>query len=672
MKRAKITSEKRLAKLGGSFWTRLLRMRLNAKITLLVIAAGVIPLLLSILMFNGYATSGQQKTVREGAADAFEQLYGILESNFAVAQKNASLLFAAGRTRTLLQETVPNMEPLELNHFRAEVHTIIGFIENRAIWDMRVRLFLNPANRFMIEDGMYYSLEEAHGEPWFEPLTVAPQKSMWYSSGTVMADAAEPSVLYNASAESGAPEFLMESAAGPITEPITEPIPESIPGQILLSDSKETFCYLVRVCDPANFGKTVAVVQMVFDGGALRRDMRQSLPARKGAGIYLFDSDGRVIASVSEWNGAPALTGGLTGIPAMLFSATQWSEQIIDGMRCHVLTRAFSKNSWQLAMVVPIVTPMTSLISDRQWIAVVAGTLAGGLAVIMITILFQRGIIGRINSVCAGMQNLRDGRLRSLPSSRIQDEVGELIESYNYLAKELKTLQRQTKTSSERLRRSELQTLHAQINSHFLYNTLEMVNYYAYREEPAQVGRIVDLLAKFYKRCLNHGAAFAPLSEEIDLVNNYMSIQNIRYAGRVPFATDVTGDYLGAIVPHFILQPIVENALYHGILAKSDASGEIRLTASLDGQVLSLTVADDGVGVSEESLREIAHGLDVSDSSRFSERHYGLRNIRERLAVIYGAAYGLTFESEQGAGTRVTLTIPFQEEGDRGEADSEK
>ncbi|MDR2657247.1 MAG: histidine kinase, partial [Oscillospiraceae bacterium] len=361
---------------------------------------------------------------------------------------------------------------------------------------------------------------------------------------------------------------------------------------------------------------------------------------------------------------APALPGGLTGIPAMLFSTTQWSEQEIGGMRCHVLTRAFSNNPWQLAMVMPIVTPLTSLISDRQWIAVVAGVLAGGLAVIMITILFQRGIIGRINSVCAGMQNLRDGRLRSLPPSRTQDEVGELIESYNYLAKELKTLQRQTKTSSERLRRSELQTLHAQINSHFLYNTLEMVNYYAYREDPAQVGRIVDLLAKFYKRCLNHGAAFAPLSEEIDLVNSYMSIQSIRYAGRVAFAADVAGDYLGAIVPHFILQPIVENALYHGILAKPDASGEIRLTASLNERILSLTVADDGVGVSEESLREIAHGLDVSDASQFSERHYGLRNIRERLTVIYGTAYGLTFESEQGAGTRVTLTIPFQEEGD--------
>ncbi|MDR2656806.1 MAG: hypothetical protein LBB86_03155, partial [Oscillospiraceae bacterium] len=290
MKRAEKTREETRAGFGGSLGTRLLRMRLNAKITLLVVAAGVIPLLLSILMFNGYATSGQRKTVRDGAADAFEQLYGILENNFAVAQKNASLLFAAGRTRTLLQETVPNMDPLELNHFRAEVHTIIGFIENRAIWDMRVRLFLNPANRFMIEDGMYYSLEEAHGEPWFEPLTVAPQKSMWYSLGMGAANAGASSAFTN---ESGGAEFL--------AEPMQEPAPQPASG--------ETFCYLVRVCDPANFGKTVAVVQMVFDGGALRRDMRQSLLPRDGAGIYLFDGEGRVIASVSELNGAPALPG---------------------------------------------------------------------------------------------------------------------------------------------------------------------------------------------------------------------------------------------------------------------------------------------------------------------------------------------------------------------------
>jgi sensor histidine kinase YesM len=579
-------------------------MRLNAKISMLVIISGLAPLLLCIALFNNYATTGRMKDVREGADAAFEQLYGILENNFAVAQKNASLLFAAGKTRTLLQETVPTMEPLELNHFRSEVHTVIGFIENRAIWNMRVRLFLNPLNRFMVEDGLYYSLDEARGEAWYEPLTISPQKSMWHYSG-------------------------------------------------------ESFCYLVRVCDPMNFRKTVAVVQMIFDLGALLRDMRQSLPLDDGAGVYLFDGIGGVVAGASLRAGSPEPPERIAGIPALLFSETQRNEQHIDADRCQVLTRAFSNNPWQLAMIVPIVNPLVALLSDRQWITVVAGGLACGLAIILIAIFFQRGIIGRINSVCAGMQNLKDGRLHALPPSRTQDEVGELIESYNYLANELKTLQSQTKTSSERLRRSELQTLHAQINPHFLYNTLEMINYYAYREDPAQVSRIVDLLAKFYKRCLNHGAAFAPLSEEIDLVNNYMSIQNIRYKGAISFIADVRDEYLGAVVPHFILQPIVENAIYHGVLAKPDSTGGIRLTASLNGHALSLTVSDDGVGVSEESLREIAHGLDVPDAPKFSERHYGLRNIRERLAVIYGVEYGLTFESEHGAGTRVTLVMPF-------------
>lgn len=275
-------------------------------------------------------------------------------------------------------------------------------------------------------------------------------------------------------------------------------------------------------------------------------------------------------------------------------------------------------------------------------------------AFIMATTL-SRSITKRLGAVINQMKTVRTGRPVSMETAQIHDEVGDLIDTYNYMSTEMNTLMDNQAKSAEDLRIAEFKALQSQINPHFLYNTLDMINWLSLSHQEEKVTEAVQALSKFYKLTLNKGNIAISLKEEITQVSLYVKLQNMRYQDKIEFIIDVPDEMMDYEIPKLVLQPLVENAIMHGIFEKEEKMGTILITGWLEDEVLVLIVSDDGVGISEDKLKIILTGAGES----ISGSNIGIYNTHERLQLFYNNTdFGLAYSSDEGNGTEVEIKIP--------------
>jgi len=202
------------------------------------------------------------------------------------------------------------------------------------------------------------------------------------------------------------------------------------------------------------------------------------------------------------------------------------------------------------------------------------------------------------------------------------------------------------------LHKTELELLQAQINPHFLYNTLDSIAILAEsgREEDAVL--MVNSLSSFFRISLSKGKDIIPLESEVNHVNSYLQIQQIRYSDILKYDVQIPEEIKQYYVPKLILQPLVENALYHGIKNRRGI-GTIRIEGKDEGGDILLTVSDNGAGMDEEQINALQAGV-------YHDRHTGLGlvNVHKRIRLYCGEKYGLLFASEKGKGTSVSIRLP--------------
>jgi two-component system sensor histidine kinase YesM len=587
---------------------------MGTKLNVLIMFSVFVPLIITLLMFNKYTTDTVYSNVRVTAENSFLQLYDIFSSRFEVIRQDTMMLQTSESARELLQQGVSFGDTLGQIRLKSQVGSMVSLIENKNIWGMRLKVYVPMQRSLFYDNQNFFPLSTAKDTLWYSDLTQNPYKNMW--------------VYYPA----GSPERKSQAEGG------------------------SAFSYLVRIVDPENFKQTASILQYDFLTDRVLSTMRQSLPLMKGACVFLADDQGLVILQAGGLEG-----GGLPEpVSSMSYSTTAWDTFVWKGTPYHVQRRSFKNNPWQLVMLVPFGNSIDSLLNNAQWSTFLALALICGVLIFFSSMLFSRGVINRLSSVSMGMSNLKDGVLQPLPEPKVRDEVGVLIESYNYLTEELNLLTAARSMANANQKHAEMKALQAQINPHFLYNTLEMINYFAFAGNASQVEKIVTLLSRFYKLCLNQGEEFSTLSQELDLTQVYWGIQEIRYEGRIRLELHVQQDLYQQRVPHIILQPIVENAIHHGIMNRPDLTGVIHIHGEVDHNDLILKIIDDGVGMTEEKIRQINEGMDLHFDSMEGGSHYGLRNIHERLLQFYGLGYGLSFDSVLGEGTTVTVRLPLQ------------
>jgi len=253
--------------------------------------------------------------------------------------------------------------------------------------------------------------------------------------------------------------------------------------------------------------------------------------------------------------------------------------------------------------------------------------------------------------------------LKALVTSDNVNEITELGISFNIMIGRIRELLDAKVNEQENLKKAELKALQAQINPHFLYNTLDTIVWMAETNKMDQVIEIVRALSSFFRIALSKGKDWISIQQEIEHVRSYLYIQKIRYGDILDYEIEVDDSILGGTILKLTLQPLVENALYHGIKNKRNG-GTIRVRARrADQNLVLLEVQDDGVGFTPYKISKIHSAItDYSDDKILqSESGFGLENVHKRIQLYYGKQYGLSIESQYLEGTRVTVAIPLQE-----------
>ena len=234
-------------------------------------------------------------------------------------------------------------------------------------------------------------------------------------------------------------------------------------------------------------------------------------------------------------------------------------------------------------------------------------------------------------------------------------ETKMLRDSLNTMIDKINELLSQVPTEQIRLRKAEFELLQAQINPHFLYNTLDAIVWLAEAGEQEMVVKMVGSLSDFFRTSLNQGKDVVTIQEELQHVRSYLSIQQVRYQDILQYDIQVPKELYAYYIPKITLQPIVENALYHGIKNKRGL-GHITIHGREDQDGFVLSVEDDGIGMTEEKLAAVKHEIKHMESKE--KVVYGLYNIHERIRLNFGENYGITISSTYGQGTTVEVHLP--------------
>ena len=231
-------------------------------------------------------------------------------------------------------------------------------------------------------------------------------------------------------------------------------------------------------------------------------------------------------------------------------------------------------------------------------------------------------------------------------------ELQTLDRNFDKMAGRINSLMEKQRQDQQSLPRAELELLQAQINPHFLYNTLDSIAILAESQREEDVIDMVTSLSTFFRNSLSRGEDIIPLRSELVQAKSYLEIQQIRYSDILTYSISVPESIQDRPVPKLILQPLIENALYHGIKNRR-GRGTITITGAEEDGMILLRVRDNGAGMSPEQLAQLQSGV-------YEEHHsgLGLKNVHQRIRLYCGEPYGLSFESEPGAGTTVTVRLP--------------
>lgn len=277
--------------------------------------------------------------------------------------------------------------------------------------------------------------------------------------------------------------------------------------------------------------------------------------------------------------------------------------------------------------------------------------------VVIVSFKFSRTLTNPIFKLKRLMKQAESGDLTVRFNFEHNDEIGELGQSFNHMIARIDQLIQMVYVEQENKRTAEMKSLQEQIKPHFLYNTLDTISWMARDYDAEDIVRLVDALTNMFRIGLSHGKDIITVKEEITHVSNYLYIQKIRYKDKLNYVIHVDESLYAIEVPKLILQPLVENAIYHGVKAKR-GGGTITITGVPEGENLVFTVQDDGAGMPQEKVEELNRRM--SERSVLDEqKSFGLFYIRERIQLCYGTGYGVHVESALGEGTRVTITLPL-------------
>ncbi|WP_240041341.1 cache domain-containing sensor histidine kinase [Paenibacillus ginsengarvi] len=323
-----------------------------------------------------------------------------------------------------------------------------------------------------------------------------------------------------------------------------------------------------------------------------------------------------------------------------------------DGGRMFVNTGELPATGWRFVSLDPMSSLSVYAIAFRNL------TVGVGLIALLVALAISTFIAGRITeplrTLRRHMKQVQDGRFDIRHEVTRTDEVGQLASSFNQMTERVQTLVNDVYKAEIIRKEAQLKALHSQINPHFLYNTLDSMNAIAMLQDVPLLGRMSKMLADMFRYSISQGEPVVPLGEELKQVKRYVEIQQIRYDHKFNLLLSVPDRLLSYPIPKLTLQPVVENAVYHGLEMIPD-EGLLAITVYETAEGVVIEVFDNGDGIAAEELERIRQRMrepiDYAD-------HLGLANVQERLQLHYGDEYGISIDSLYGRGTNVVYRLP--------------
>lgn len=316
---------------------------------------------------------------------------------------------------------------------------------------------------------------------------------------------------------------------------------------------------------------------------------------------------------------------------------------------------AFHESKYSRMIVVGVM-PIAIILENSnfiKWISVLTCFISL-IVCVFLAVLITRNIFRPIKNLVYCMNQVEKGDLSAKADYNRWDELGILGKSYNNMIDRIKELLAKIVDKQNQLREYEIKALQAQINPHFLYNTLDSIKWLAKMNGVNEISVIATQLGKLLRSSISYDGEMLSVTESIKNIESYLNIQKIRYSGKFDTNFQIDPGIKDCLIPKLILQPLVENAVLHGLENKKGI-GTVTINGFKEGNELIFEIIDDGVGIEAEKVKAINSGHDFQSSSA----GIGIQNVNRRVKLYYGDEYGLHIESKKNAGTKIILKMPI-------------
>ncbi len=579
-------------------------LSLKKKLFLFYIMLFLLPISLFSMIIYVEVSREMTEKLHYSATQGYEQAKSYLEYKILqLIQRTDTLVTNTSLKESLSVDNSGQMDGYRQLALRSEVISYLqGMVSTNQ--DIRLRLYIADEFVFMADDEFIRFLSEA-------------DEAVWYRKK------GERNVYF-------APEIYLEE------------------------DGKEKRIAMIRdVSEEQDYRKRNSVLRMDIGIGEIEKILRNATPTENAA-TYLVNTE-NVIVSVSDQEKLERL-----GLPEELpeefrYSRFVWKSDLREAQLyqepVYCMRNKIRNTDWEMITIIPI-SDMTGGIARLQLIVVGLMILFCLMAMVGGTLLIS-WIVKRISLLNESFNQVKGGDTRVYLPNDTKDEIGILYDNYNDMMHHTNQLMDEKYRMGIHLKSAELKALQSQINPHFLYNTLDLVNWLAFSGRTDDIHRAVVSLSKYYRLVLNKGQDTLTLEEELQHVGYYVKIQDIRFPGRITYLEEVDPGVKSSLVPKIMLQPLVENAIQHGIWEKPEKRGTIRILGGERDGVVCVRVMDDGAGMDSGTLEHVMDGTITSTGSG-----YGIRNVHARLQLMFGEEYGLSYESREGEGTCVTIRFP--------------
>jgi two-component system, sensor histidine kinase YesM len=423
--------------------------------------------------------------------------------------------------------------------------------------------------------------------------------------------------------------------------------------QVFIEDNKAPKIAMVRTLLDSNTFETSGFLAICVNHTVLK-DIYDSNSKLLGSTMIL-DKNNNIITS-GQSKGMNITEKETLNILSNLKHASGSTILRVNGKKLHVVYDTMRQSGWKVVSI----TPIDLLLKDLN--SILSLTVVVILACLAIALIFafytSSMLTSPINKLLSSMEKVKNGNFKEKVDFKYNDEIGMLGAQYNDMVDNINNLIGKVYKLQIKEREAELKALQAQINPHFLYNTLDAIFWKAEKSKQKDISDMVYALSRLFRTTLNKGNEFIQVKDEKEFIEHYLLLQSSRFRERLTYEIDFDPLIQDYTIPKLIFQPFVENSIIHG-METYHGTCHIKITAAIVDEMMVFVIEDNGAGISQATINELLGKAHTDEKAFPSKQGYAVSNVNERLGLYYDGDYKINITGSLGKGTRVEIVIPM-------------